>query len=137
MKKKFLVPVVILLLLAADFFYWTQGLPLGQRLPAKVWGQAQLWLCADGWFDSPEIELVETDYGRIAAALETTRVTRSPKFDTLSQPWFYLNLQRPDGALIILTVVENGDISVDSGTGRKQYYDSGEELYQALLSLKS
>lgn len=44
-------------------------------------------------------------------------------------------MQRPDGALVLLTIVENGDISVDSGTGKKQYYDGGEGLYQALLEL--
>ena len=137
MKKKLLIPVLILLLLSADFFYWTQGLPLGQQLPSKVWGQVRLWHCTDGWFDSPEIDLSEEEFGFLAAALENTRVTRRTKFDILSQPWFYLAMQRPDGALVLLTVLENGDISVDPGTGKKQYYDGGEELYQALLSLKS
>ena len=137
MKKKILILLAVLLILAADWFYWTQSLSLSRQLPAKVWGQAQLWHCNENWFDGPEIVLEEGEYGRIAAALENARVTRRPKFNIVSAPWFYLIMQRPDGALVILTVGENGDISVDPGTGKKQYYDGGEELYQALLSLTS
>ena len=132
MKKKLLTIAVVFLILAADFFYWTHGLPLGQQLPAKVWGKAQLWHYNEDYLDSEEIEITEEDFGLLAAALENTRVTRRPKFQTMSDPWFYLVMQRHDGALVILTIVENGDIALDPGTGRKQYYDSGEELYQVL-----
>ncbi len=132
-KKKLLTILVILLLFLGDYLYWTAPLSLGKQLPAKVWGKTQLWHYDEGILDSTEIELAEEDFGKIAAALENTRVTRRPKFQTMSQPWFYLVMQRPDGALVILTIVENGDIAVDPGTGRKQYYDSGEELYQLLL----
>ena len=108
---------------------------MGQQLPAKVWGKAQLWHYTEGFLDSEEIEITEEDFGFLAAALENTRVTRRPKFQTMSDPWFYLVMQRHDGALVILTIVENGDIAVDPGTGEKQYYDGGEELYQSLLTL--
>jgi len=135
MIKKIFAIAAVFLILAADFFYWDHGLSLGQQLPARVWGEAQLWYYNDGFLDSEEIEITEEDFGFLAAALENTRVTRRPKFQTMSDPWFYLAMQRHDGALVILTIVENGDIAVDPGTGRKQYYDSGEELYQSLLTL--
>ena len=133
MKKKILTIAVVFLILAADFFYWNYGLSLGQQLPARVWGKAQLWHYNEDYLDSTEIELTEEDFGFLAAALENTRITRRPKFQTMSDPWFYLVMQRHDGALVILTIVENGDIAVDPGTGRKQYYDNGEELYQVLI----
>lgn len=129
MKKKILVIFVILLLIAADVLYWTAGLSLGQQLPAKVWGKAELYFGYD-----TEVELTEEDFGFLAVSLENTRVTRRPQFQTMSGPWFYLVMQRPDGALVILTIVENGDIAVDPGTGKKQYYDGGEELYQFLMT---
>lgn len=128
MKKKLLILFLILALIVADIFYWTHSLSLGQRLPVKVWGKAELFFGYD-----TEVELTEEDFGVLAAALENTRVTRRLKFQTMSDPWFYLVMQRHDGALVILTVVENGDISVDPGTGRKRYYDNGEELYQILM----
>lgn len=132
MKKKILIVFLVLALVTVDALYWTCGLSLGQQLPAKVWGKAQLWSGYDR-----QVELSDEDFGYIAAALENTRVTRRTKFQTMSQPWFYLVMQRPDGALVFLTVVENGDIAVDPGTGKKQYYDGGGELYMALLSLTS
>ena len=135
MKKKVFVIAAVFLILAADFFYWNHGLPLGRQLPARVWGKAQLWYYSDGFLDSEEIEITEEDFGFLAAALENTSVTRRPRFQTMSDPWFYLVMQRHDGALVILTIVENGDIAVDPGTGKKQYYDSGQELYQSLLTL--
>jgi len=131
MKKKIFTIAVVFLILAADFFYWTHGLSLGQQLPARVWGNAELYFRYD-----TEVELTEEDFGFLAAALENTRVTRRPKFRTMSDPFFHLVMQRHDGALVILTVVENGDIVADPGTGKKQYYDGGEELYQSLLTLK-
>lgn len=70
MKKKLMFLLIILLLIAADVYYWTAAMSLGQQLPAKVWGQAQLWHCTDGGLDSPETELSEEDFGRIAAALK-------------------------------------------------------------------
>ena len=127
MKKKILAIAVVFLILAADFFYWNHGLSLGQQLPARVWGKAELYFRYD-----TEVELSEEDFGFLAAALENTSVTRRPKFQTISDPWFYLVMQRHDGALVILTIVENGDIVMDPGTGKKQYYDNGEELYQVL-----
>ncbi len=136
-KKRLLVIAAVLLLFLGDYLYWTAPISLGKQLPAKVWGKAQLWYYDDGLIDSTEIQVTEEDFGTIAAALENTRVTRRPRFQTMSQPWFYLVVQRPDGALVILTIVENGDIAVDPGTGGKQYYDSGEELYQVLLAYAS
>ena len=128
MKKKLLTIAVVFLILAADFFYWNCGLSLGRQLPARVWGRAELYFGYD-----TEVKLTEEDFGVLAAALENTRVTRRPKFQTMSDPWFYLVMQRHDGALVILTIVENGDIAMDPGTGKKQYYDNGEELYRVLM----
>ena len=133
MKKKIVTVIAVFLLLTANFLYWTAGLSLSRQLPARVWGKAQLWHYNESYLDSEEIPLTEEDFGFLAAALENTRITRRPKFQTMSDPWFYLVMQRHDGALVILTIVENGDIAVDPGTGKKQYYDSGEELYQSLL----
>lgn len=135
MKKKVFVIAAVFLILAADFFYWNHGLSLGRQLPARVWGKSQLWHYSDGFLDSEEIEITEEDFGFLAAALENTSVTRRPKFQTMSDPWFYLVMQRHDGALVILTIVENGDIALDPGTGKKQYYDGGEELYHSLMAL--
>lgn len=135
LKKKFLILLLVLALVVADVLYWTAGLSLGQQLPARVWGKAQLWHYNKDYLDSEEIEITEEDFGFLAAALENTRITRRPKFQTMSDPWFYLVMQRHDGALVILTVVENGDIAMDPGTGKKQYYDGGQEFYQSLLTL--
>lgn len=128
MKKKLLVFFLILMLTAADMFYWSHGLVLGRQLPGSGWDHAELYAHYD-----TEVELSEEDIAHLAVALENTRVTRRPQFKTMSRPWFHLVMQLPDGAPIILTVVENGNISVEPGTGKKQYYDNGEELYQVLM----
>lgn len=124
-------------LLLADFLYWTVSFSLGPKLPREAVTKVQLWYY-DEYFDSHELSVEGDALEALVSAVKTERVTKRPSFRTMSDPYFYLLLYCGDGYPSALTIVENGDISLDTEivSDRRQYFDSGEELYQALLALR-
>lgn len=137
MKKwKFAVIAALLVLMLGDILYWTGSFSLDTRLPAKRWGEMQLWY-NDESTSMEEIPLDEADFGRLAAVLTTMPVTNRPKFSVISQPHFFLVLYDAGGNPITMTVVENGDIAVHLPNGSSRYYDSGHMLYHALLEMSN
>lgn len=135
-KKRMTVLTVVLLLLG-DYLYWTIPLPLESCLPEAIYSSTNVQLIGYDNFFTPRIVEVELDVvTEILDAVRDARVTRRPKFGTMSEPFLYLYLYYPDGYTRIL-VVQNGNISVvpDHRSDRQFYFDSGEELYQVLLQL--
>ena len=137
MKKKLFPILLILLLLLTDYLYWTVEFPLSHKTPEEAQNaeEAQLWYYDE--FATPhEIIVSEEDLPEILQALDADKVTRRPKFATMSDPFFYLYLHYPYG-YTCMTVVENGDISINPyyDSDKRLYFDGGRELYQTLFRL--
>jgi len=138
-RKKILAVIAILLLFLCDYLYWTQEMSLAEKLPEEIKSSVKADLIYyDAFFTPSSKALTAEDEGlaEILKGLEKTAVTRRPKFSTMSQPFFYLYLYYPDG-YTCMTIVENGAIAVtpDMRSDKRFFFDSGEELYQSLLTL--
>ena len=133
-RKKLLMVLAVVLLFLGDYLYWTGKRPLNACLPDAVYSSVKADLIYyDTFFDSRHIEADDAMLAEILQAIDRVEVTRRPKFNTMSEPFFYLYLYYPNGYTRI-TIVQNGDISVvpDHRSDRQLYFDGGEGLYQYL-----
>ena len=135
-KKKLPVLLVVLMLLLADFLYWTVPFSLDRAIPEDNWTRVQLWYY-DEHSDMREILVEDEQIGQIVSAAQGTTVTNRLRFRTLSQPYFLLYLYSEDGYPTSITIVENGDVSmaVQLDTDHRIYYDGGEELFAILKGM--
>ena len=135
-KKKLPVLLVVLMLLLADFLYWTVPFSLDRAIPEDNWTRVQLWYY-DEHFNMREILIDNADLEQIVTSLKGGQVTNRPRSRFRSLPDFELYLYSDSSLPCAINISENGNISVaaELDTDHRKYFDGGEEMYQVLLTL--
>lgn len=137
-RKLALLIVGVLLLGLGSFLYWEAELPLSDTLPGASWEKARI---LQGNPDSPgreELarEVTGTELEALLGTVGETRVSRGARFQGMSRPYLQLVLYA-DGASAAIYVVEDGRVAVEADADRRQYYEGGGKLYDAVLELAS
>lgn len=136
--KKLLVAALALCLAAGGlWFWWGRQFPLLDILPEENWTKLQMYV-ADDTSEEWTWEIEPPEMADVLSAMAQTKVDRNDKDRNLGSISFQLLLYPENGGYpTLIYVSEYGKIAVAVAydLDSYQYYEHGEELYDALAAL--